>query len=98
MSGITRPAFLVVDDDRDVVAALEEALDRRFGADYRIIAESSPERGLSVLERLRDRDEQVAVVIADEWMPRITGVDFLVRAHQMHPGAAPRRFRRPQRP
>lgn len=45
MSGVTRPAFLVVDDDRDVVAALAEALNRRFGADYQIIAESSPERG-----------------------------------------------------
>ena len=87
MNGVTRPAFLVVDDDRDVVAALEEALVRRFGADYRIIAESLPERGLSILERLRDRDEQVAVVIADEWMPRMTGLDFLLRAHQMHPAA-----------
>jgi DNA-binding NtrC family response regulator len=87
MSGTTRPAFLVVDDDIHVAAALEEALNRRFGADYKIIAASSPKRGLSVLERLRARDEQVAVVIADQWMPLMTGVDFLLRAHQLHPAA-----------
>jgi thioredoxin reductase (NADPH) len=87
MSGATRPAFLVVDDDIEIAAALEEALNRRFGADYEIIAESSPERGLAVLARLRDLDEQVAVVIADERMPEMTGVDFLLEAHQMHPAA-----------
>ncbi len=74
MSGTTWPAFLVVvDDDSDVVAPAGAALNRRVGADYQIIAESSPERGLSVLEWLRDRDEQVAVVIADQWMPLMTG-------------------------
>jgi thioredoxin reductase (NADPH) len=87
MSGATQPAFLVVDDDIEIAAALEKALNRRFGADYKIIAERSPERGLAVLARLRDREEQVAVVIADEWMPRMTGVDFLRKAHQMHPAA-----------
>jgi CheY-like chemotaxis protein len=84
MNRTTKLTFLVVDDDIEIAAALEEALNRRFGADYKIIAESSPERGLAVLARLRDREEQVAVVIADEWMPQMTGVDFLLEAHQMH--------------
>jgi thioredoxin reductase (NADPH) len=82
-----RPAFLVVDDDSHAAAALKRALSRRLGADYQIIAESSPEAGLSVLARLRDRGGQVAVVIADQWMPHMTGTDFLLLAHEMHPAA-----------
>src|SRR5215813_6170119 len=87
MSGEARPAFLIVDDDPEAVAALEEALNRRLAADYQIIAESSPERGLSVLQRLRDRGDHVAVVIADLWMPQMTGTEFLLRAHKIHPAA-----------
>ncbi len=87
MRQLTRPAFLVVDDDSHAAAALKRALDRRFGADYQIITEGSPEAGLSVLARLRDRGGQVALVIADQWMPQMTGTDFLLRAHQIHPVA-----------
>ena len=86
-AGAARPVFLVVDDERDAVAALARALNRRLRADYQIITECSPERGLSVLKLLRERGRQVAVVIADVWLPGMTGVEFLVRAHQLHPAA-----------
>jgi response regulator RpfG family c-di-GMP phosphodiesterase len=43
--------------------------------------------GLAVLEGLRDRGESVAIVIADSMMPEMTGVEFLVRTHELHPGA-----------
>ena len=81
------PAFVVIDDEAETVAALRAALCRRFGADYRILAERSAAAGLALLERLRDRGEPVAVVISDLWMPEMTGVEFLVRAHRLHPVA-----------
>jgi thioredoxin reductase (NADPH) len=62
-------------------------LNRRLGADHQIIAETSPERGPSALQRLRERGGQVAVMIADLWMPQMTGEEFLRRAHQLHPTA-----------
>jgi thioredoxin reductase (NADPH) len=83
----TMPVFMVVDDDRDTVEALRIALDRRFGADYTVLGCRSAQDGLAVLERLRDRGEQVAVLIADLWMPDMTGLEFLVRAHRLHPAA-----------
>jgi thioredoxin reductase (NADPH) len=43
------------------------------------------EGGLSVLNRLRERGEQVAVVIAAQQMQRMSGEHFLERAHELHP-------------
>jgi thioredoxin reductase (NADPH) len=84
---MTQPAFVVVDDDSDTVADLERTLHRRFGADYHIYAEQSANKALSVLQRLRDGSVPVAVVIADLWMPEMSGLDFLVRSREIHASA-----------
>jgi thioredoxin reductase (NADPH) len=84
---VAGPAFVVVDDDAETLGALAEALRLRFGTHYEVLAETSAERGLALLDRLRDSGEPVALIIADQWMPELTGVDFLVRAHVMHPAA-----------
>jgi thioredoxin reductase (NADPH) len=85
MTGATRPVILLVEEDREALDALRRALERRLGADYQIVAEPEPERGLSVLNRMRERDEQVAVIIAARWMQRIAGEQFLERAHELYP-------------
>jgi len=84
---MTQPVVLAVDDDGDVLAALEQALRKRYGADYQILAERSPAAGLQTLERLGQQDVAVAVIIADQWMPQMTGLDLLARARQLHPSA-----------
>jgi thioredoxin reductase (NADPH) len=85
MNGATRPVFLLVEEDREALEKLRRALERRFGADYQIVAETEPERGLSVLQQLRERDEPVAVIIAARQMQRMAGEQFLERAHELHP-------------
>ena len=84
---MTQPVLMAVDDDGDVLAALQAALAKRYGADYQILAERSPGAGLATLERLRRQDLAVAVIIADQWMPHMTGLDLLARARQLHPSA-----------
>jgi thioredoxin reductase (NADPH) len=84
---MTRPVLVVVDDDSDVLAALQAALARRYGADYQILAERSPDAALQTLVRLRQDDMAVAVIIADQWMPHMTGLDLLAQARQLHPAA-----------
>ena len=81
------PVFVVVDDEREPLDALTQALRRRFGADYRVVAETSALEALRTLEDLRAADEAVALIVADQWMPELTGYDFLVRAHALHPQA-----------
>ncbi|HEX6678270.1 MAG TPA: FAD-dependent oxidoreductase [Actinomycetes bacterium] len=84
---MTRPVVLVVDDDGGVLAALQAALARRFGADYQVLAERSAAAGLRALERLRDQGLPVAVVIADQWMPHVTGLELLAHSRRLHPSA-----------
>ena len=81
------PVLFVIDDDPAELAAFERALRRRYGADYRVIAERSPEAGLERLGQLASRGEDVALVVADQWLPGTTGVDVLARAHALHPHA-----------
>jgi len=85
MNAATRPVFLLVEEDHEALDGLRQSLERRLGADYQIVAETQPERGLSVLQQLRERDEQVAVIIAAERMQHMAGEQFLERAHELHP-------------
>jgi thioredoxin reductase (NADPH) len=81
---MTRPALVVVYDDREVLAALEHALRGRFGTDYQIVAADTPGAALDVLGRLGQGGEQVALVLADQWLAGMTGVELLCRAHELH--------------
>lgn len=80
-----RPVLFVIDDDVGVVQALRDDLGRRFGEDFRVIGESSAATGLAALRRLADEYQQVALLIADHGMSEMPGVEFLARAHEMHP-------------
>jgi thioredoxin reductase (NADPH) len=82
---LTRPVITVVDDEPQALATLLDALARRFGADYRIVSHLSAHAALDDLQRIRaDGEEQVALVIADQWMPEMTGIELLGRAHEIH--------------
>ena len=65
-----RPVLLAVDDDADDRAKIEHELYDRYGRSYRIVCEASAEAGMSTLETLRAAGEEVAVVLADLWMPK----------------------------
>ena len=82
---ISPPVLFVIDDDAGVMSALRDDLSRRFGTDFRVVAESSAAAGLAVLRELADGHEPVALLIVDYHLSGMTGVDFLARAHAMHP-------------
>jgi thioredoxin reductase (NADPH) len=79
-----RPVIMVVDDEPQDLTPLLDALTRRFGADYRVTSHLSPEAALAELAGARDAGEPVALIIADHWMPGMTGLEFLGRAHELH--------------
>jgi thioredoxin reductase (NADPH) len=80
-----RPVVLVVDDDVGVVRAMNEDLGRRFGRDFRVLGETSAPTGLAALRDLAVAHKPVALLIADNDMPEMPGVDFLAHAHKIHP-------------
>jgi len=84
---MSRPVLLAVDDDPVALADLQRELGKRYGVDYRVICEAEAEAGLRGLEQIRVGGGQVALLLADQWMPAMTGVQFLTRAHRLHPTA-----------
>jgi thioredoxin reductase (NADPH) len=82
-----KPLLFLVDDDTDAVRRLGHDLERRYGADYDIASVMSPVDGLTHLQDLQGRDAQVALLIADQWMSEMTGIEFLIKAHEIHPDA-----------
>jgi len=79
--------MIVVDDDPIALDSLKDALTRRYSGDYRVIAHRSASGALAELERLKNEGERVALIIADQWMPEMTGSDLLVHAHRIFPKA-----------
>ena len=82
-----KPILLTVDDDFDVLRAVERDLRSRYGADYRIISTDEPKGALEILKELKVRNDSVALLLADQRMPDLDGVDFLQKAMQIYPQA-----------
>ncbi|HTP19558.1 MAG TPA: FAD-dependent oxidoreductase [Solirubrobacteraceae bacterium] len=82
-----RPAIVLVDDEPAVLAAVSRDLRRGFGERYRIVRAASGEEALEVLRELVRRGEQVALLVADQRMPGLSGTDYLVRAREIVPTA-----------
>lgn len=83
----SKPVILAVDDDAASLSALRDALERRYARDYEVLCERSAHDALAMLDRSRAAGDAVALLIADQWMPEMPGIDFLSRAHELHPRA-----------
>jgi thioredoxin reductase (NADPH) len=84
---MAKPILLSVDDDSDVLRAIERDLRSQYGAEYRVIGSDSPEGALDLLKQLQLRNDSVALLLADQRMPRMDGVEFLQQAMGIFPGA-----------
>jgi thioredoxin reductase (NADPH) len=82
-----RPAIVAVDDEPAVLAAVARDLRRGFGERYRIMRAPSGAEGLELLREIRARGEQVALLVADQRMPGMSGTDYLVKARELVPEA-----------
>jgi thioredoxin reductase (NADPH) len=84
---MAKPILLSVDDDLDVLRTIERDLRSHYGADYRVLASDSPEGALDLLKQLKVRNDSVALLLADQRMPKMDGVGFLQEAKQFFPDA-----------
>src|SRR3954465_13578145 len=82
-----RPAIVAVDDEPAVLAAVARDLRRGFGEHYRILRATSGEEALDLLKELRKRGDQVALLVADQKMPGLSGRTHLVEARTIVPEA-----------
>src|SRR5215469_8232370 len=84
---MSKPVILAVDDDPVVAAAIARDLRSRYGSDYRIVRAASGAEALAVLARLALRDQPVALIVADQRMPQMSGIEMLAEARAYAPGA-----------
>ena len=84
---MSKPTILSVDDDPLVSEAITRDLRERYGADYRVARATSGSDALALLAELALRDRPVALIVADQRMPRMTGIEMLEQAQVHAPGA-----------
>ena len=84
---MSKPTILSVDDDPLVSEAITRDLRERYGADYRVARATSGSDALALLAGLALRDRPVALIVADQRMPRMTGIEMLEQAKVHAPGA-----------
>jgi len=84
---MTRPILLAVDDDISVLEAVVQDLRRQYGATYRVVRAGSGQAALDTLRQLKVREESVGLLLSDQRMPGMTGVEFLEQAREIYPEA-----------
>jgi thioredoxin reductase (NADPH) len=84
---MAKPVILAVDDDPQVLRAVERDLRRRYAREYRVLRAESGESALGTLGKLKLRGDPVALFLVDQRMPRMTGVEFLEKAIEQFPDA-----------
>ncbi len=84
---MARPILLAVDDDVSVLEAVVQDLRRQYGATYRVMRAASGQAALDTLAQVKTRQEPVALLVSDQRMPGMAGVEFLERAQEIYPDA-----------
>lgn len=84
---MAKPAIVAVDDDPEVLRAVARDLREHFNRDYRILSAASGAEALEVVRALKLRNQPLALFLADQRMPDMTGIEFLAEAAPLFPTA-----------
>ncbi|MFK8184958.1 MAG: FAD-dependent oxidoreductase [Phormidesmis sp.] len=82
-----KPVILTVDDDPAVLQSISRDLRKQYGEKFRIVRADSGAIALEATEQLKLRGNTVALFLADQRMPGMSGVEFLEQASQVFPKA-----------
>jgi thioredoxin reductase (NADPH) len=84
---MAKPVILTVDDEPQVLNAIERDLRQHFSSEYRILKSESGKEALQTVRGLKKRNTPVALLLADQRMPEMSGTDFLTEAVKLYPAA-----------
>ncbi|HVW85597.1 MAG TPA: FAD-dependent oxidoreductase [Bryobacteraceae bacterium] len=87
MPAISKPVLLAVDDEPEVLRAIERDLRRKYAQQYRIVRAESGPSALDALKQLQLRNDQAALLLSDQRMPGMQGTEFLTEAGKLFPRA-----------
>ena len=84
---MAKPTVLAVDDEPQVLAAVERDIRGRYGKDYRIAKAGSGAEALELLRALAARGDELALMVVDQRMPGMSGTELMAEARLIHPSA-----------
>lgn len=82
-----KPVILTLDDDPAVLQAIARDLRKQYGDRFRIVRADSGAKAIEATQQIKLRSGTVAVFLADQRMPEMSGVEFLQQASQVFPEA-----------
>jgi thioredoxin reductase (NADPH) len=82
---MTKPVLLVVDDDPQVLAAVRRDLRSKYREDYSVLSAGSGAEALDAVRQLKSRGSSLAMLISDQRMPGMLGVELLAQAREIYP-------------
>jgi thioredoxin reductase (NADPH) len=81
------PFIIIVDDDEQVLRAIQRDIRNKYYKDYRVSATDSANEALELIKDLKLKNETVALFISDQRMPEMEGIAFLEKAKEIYPDA-----------
>lgn len=84
---MAKPVLFTVDDDTEVLRAVERDLRKKYGSEYRVLRANSGESALNALRELKRRGDPSALFLVDQRMPGMNGVEFIEKAMDLYPDA-----------
>jgi thioredoxin reductase (NADPH) len=81
---VSVPVLFAVDEDARLLRDLERELVDRYGRSYRVVCSSSAEDAMVELEALAAAGEDVALVLATQWLDQATGSELLGKVRDLH--------------
>src|SRR5258708_10384281 len=84
---MAKPVLITVDDDAEVLRAIERDLRRKYASEYRVLRADSGQSALEIVRELKFRNNTVALFLVDQRMPGLSGVEFLEQAIKLYPDA-----------
>ena len=82
---MAKPVILTVDDDPEVLKAIERDLKKKYAESYRVLSAPSGPAALDLMKKLEQRSEQPALLVVDHRMPQMNGIEFLAQAIRLYP-------------
>src|ERR1035441_2186232 len=84
---MAKPYILALDDDPQVLRAVERDLRSQYGSDYRVLAADAPEKAIDFVKQLTARGDRIALFVVDQRMPGMSGTEFLRAVLPLQPDA-----------
>jgi thioredoxin reductase (NADPH) len=87
MAHMPKPMLVVVDSGSVSFRRIEYELRKRYDKDYQVVSIPSSKWGIKRLQEFKAAEQEVALVLADQWMPDMSGTEFVAQARQLFPTA-----------